>query len=86
MSDSGIAASADTWYKLRIVCNAAGDSVSFFINGTETSNSPITGANIPVGFAERFGAGVWLVKSAGTTERLAYVDRILVKKTLTTAR
>lgn len=85
-SDSNVAVAADTWYKLRVVCNAAGDSVSFFINGTETSNSPITGANIPVGFAERFGAGVWLVKSAGTTERLAYVDRILVKKTLTTAR
>jgi hypothetical protein len=85
-NDSNVAVAADTWYKLRIVCNAAADSVSFFINGTETSNSPITGANIPSGFAERFGAGAWLVKSAGTTERLTYVDRIMVKKTLTTPR
>lgn len=85
-NDSGTACNADQWYKLRIVCNAAANSVSFFIDGTETSNSPITGANIPSGFAERFGAGAWLVKSAGTTERLAYVDRIMVKKTLTTPR
>lgn len=80
------AVAADTWYKLRITVNAAGNSVRFDINGSQDASSPLTGANIPTGFAERFGAGVWAVKSAGTTERIAYVDRILVKQTLTTPR
>ena len=36
------------WVRLKIVVNAAGNSVSFFVNGTQVSGSPIT-TNIPVG-------------------------------------
>lgn len=47
--DTTIAVALDTWYKLTIVPNAAGDSVDFQINGTSrcqvTSNIPITTAN-----------------------------------------
>lgn len=80
------AVAADTWYRLRIECNAAGTEVKFFINDVEVSGSPITGANIPTGFAERTGIGCTLIKSAGTTERLAYVDYMYFRNVLTTAR
>lgn len=85
-SDSGTAVAADTWYKLRVVYDSTVPQARFYINGVETTNSPITGANLPTGFAERFGCGVMLLGSAGTTDRFAYVDYCMLQVNLTTTR
>lgn len=83
-SDSNVVVAAAAWIELRITYD--GTNVRFYIDDTETAGSPITGANIPTGFAELTGVGVWMVKSAGTTERAMYVDYMGVEHYLTTAR
>lgn len=67
-TDSGVAVAADTWYKLRIDVNAAGTSITFYVNdvlvATHTTN--ITAVLI----APRCR----IIKSLGTTSRTAYID------------
>lgn len=83
-SDSGIA--ADTgWHVFKIVINAAGNSVSFYIDGTETSNSPIS-TNIPTGASPDLYPLFMIKKTAGTTARELYGDFLGVYQQLTTAR
>lgn len=71
---------AGRWYRLRAEINAAGNSVSFFINGTlvktETNNIP-TGATTAVSS---------LIKTVGTTARTAWVDFIRIRQKFTTPR
>lgn len=84
-ADSGVAVAADTWVTLKITVNAAGSSVAFFIDGTETTNSPST-SHIPTGAGRQFGLGAYIVKSAGSTSRSAYLDYITATNNLTTPR
>lgn len=69
--------------KLRIDVNAAGTSAVFYIDnvavGTHTTN-------IPTGSSRRFGNGVQLLKSAGTTARTLDVDYLYMKTKFTTPR
>lgn len=46
-ANSNIAMTPNAWTRLKIIVNAAGTSVGFFINGTEIANSPLT-TNIPL--------------------------------------
>lgn len=79
--DSGITVAADTWYKLKIVINAAATEATFTIDGaasqtiTETLNTS-TGHGVICG----------LTKSAGTTARTMKVDYLGLKVTVTTPR
>lgn len=70
-TDSGLAAVAGTWYKLRIVVNAGATAVTFTIDGG-SSQSPTT--NIPTGAGREVGIGAGITKSAGTTARSVYLD------------
>lgn len=73
-ADSGIAATTD-WTYFEIEINADGTSISFFINGTEVSNSPIT-TNIPTSTDI-----YWLFrieKSAGTSARSLFNDKFMI--------
>jgi len=74
-----------SWTRLKIVVNAAGTSASFFINGTEVANSPIT-TNIPVGAGRELSIAAYIVKSVGTTARTAKLDYVAFDMDLTTAR
>lgn len=73
------------WHTWKVVANAAGTSVSFFMDGTEVSGSPIT-TNIPTGSGRETGFGFHIIKSAGTTERTFVSDWIAWDFSLTTPR
>jgi hypothetical protein len=45
--DSGVTFAADTWVTLEWWYESVGAGVHFYINGTETSNSPAVATNIP---------------------------------------
>ncbi len=73
------------WVRLKIVVNAAGTSVAFFVNGTEVSGSPLT-TNIPTGAGRELGIVMSIIKSAGTTSRSATLDYMVFDYDLTTPR
>ena len=80
-TDTAVAVAANTWVRLTLIVNAAGTSVTYYINGTLVAT--IT-TNIPAGGAGR--EGCLLLKSAGTTSVTANVDYHFVGKTFTTSR
>jgi len=69
------------WTKLRIVVNATASSVSFFVNGTELSSSPMT-MNIPDN-TDAMTIGWGITKSAGTTARIIDTDYVSFYQKLT---
>jgi len=74
---------ADTnWHIFKIVVNSGATSISFYIDGTEVTNSPIT-TNIPT-------ASLYLTmhqtKSLGTISQKIYQDLYTLNYTLTTPR
>jgi hypothetical protein len=73
------AGSTGAWVKLGIQINAAGTSVNYYINGVNVGN--IT-TNIPTGAARQTLIGAMIAKSAGTTNRIAYLDYYRAKYTL----
>lgn len=73
-----------TWTTLRIEINAAGNLVTFYINGTATGTTH--NANIPTGTARATGMGILLIKSVGTTARTVDIDYIAFDEALTTSR
>lgn len=69
------------WTKLRMVINADASSVSFFVNGTEVSGSPVT-SNIPNNTdSMTFGWGI--TKSFGTVARTIDTDYVFFHQKLT---
>lgn len=62
---------AATWVQLKIVINAAGNSVGFYVNNTLISTHT---ANIPTSAGRETGFGLMLIKSVGTTARTVDVD------------
>lgn len=74
---------ATGWITLEIRVNAAGTSASFFVNGSEVTNSPIT-TNIPT--TRDTGHVTIIQKSAGTASRAVWFDYWFFKQTLTSAR
>lgn len=74
---------ATGWVNLRIEVNAAGNSVTFYVNGTSVATHT---TNIPTGTSRVTGFGYLLIKSIGTTARTMDVDYIFCEQDLTTNR
>ncbi len=82
-TDTGVAAVAAAWTRLKVVVNAAGTSVEYFINGVSVGVMTNT---IPTGTGRQTGAVVHIIKSAGTTTRIVQIDWIWLHIDLTTSR
>lgn len=85
IGDSGVAAVNGTWMRFRIEVNSDATSVAFYINGTQTSNSPIT-TNIPNTSSNVFGRMFGMLKQAGTTARTAQIDYVELVQNFTSSR
>lgn len=66
---------ANTWVKLKIVVNAAGTSVDFYINDTKVATHT---TNIPTSLSQAVGFGWLTIKSAGTNQIATYTDYLSV--------
>jgi hypothetical protein len=82
-TDTGVAVVAGAWIRLKAVVNAAGTSVEYFINGVSVGTNT---TNIPTGTGRETGAIYSIVKSAGTTARLADIDWAWIHVELSTSR
>jgi len=82
-SDTGQAAQANTWTRLRIEVNAAGSEANFYIDGT--LKATIT-TNLPTGAGRELGVVASIIKSAGTTNRTAQIDYTYFKIDFSSAR
>jgi hypothetical protein len=81
-TNTSIAVVAGTWYKLRIDINAAGNSVTFYINNTlvatHTTNIPTSLIAMPITSL--------IVKTVGTTARTMLTDYFMYDETFTNPR
>src|SRR5574338_75673 len=74
---------ADTnWHVYKIIVNSGATSASFYIDGVQVANSPIT-STIPT---LKIGGLASIVKSAGTTSRSILLDLFTLNYVLTTSR
>lgn len=80
-TDLGIAVQAATWTKLKVVVNADGTAVSYYIGGVLVGTNVL---NIPT--ARNTGAIIQIIKSAGITSRSFRVDWLWLKHDLTVTR
>jgi hypothetical protein len=84
LTTSTTAVTASAWNKLRIEINAAGTSVTFYVNGTAIATHT---TNIPLASNSRyFLMKMGVAKTIGTTTRGFYCDYIGYENILTTAR
>lgn len=81
LTDSGLTVAANTWYKLRIVVNAAATSAECTIDGGNAATLTRT----MVTTTSR-GLACGLVKGVGSSARTAIVDYMSFNMTLTTPR
>jgi fibronectin-binding autotransporter adhesin len=81
--DTGTTVAMDTWYRMTVVVNAAGNSADFRINGVSKC-TVIT--NIPTGAGRVTGYGTSLQKTVGATDRDLDVDYIEIEGQFGTAR
>jgi hypothetical protein len=79
-TDTGVAVVAGQWYKLRIVVNAANTQINYLIDGTNVATHT-SGVGVSV-----MAAKVVHTKSIGTTNRIFYIDYLMIKQTFTTPR
>jgi len=75
---------ATGWTNLRIEVNAAGNSVTYYVNGVAMGVSHTT--NIPTGTARVAGFGYLMIKSIGTTASTMDVDYLFCESDFTTNR
>lgn len=80
---SSTAVAAGVWLKLKIVVNANGTNVDFFVNGTNIGS--VT-TNIPITVARVCGPTLIITKSAGTTALTMLVDYFTFEQVFTTPR
>jgi hypothetical protein len=81
-TNSSIPVVAGTWYKLRIDINAAGNSVSFYINDTFITTHT---TNIPTSLTQMYITSL-MVKTAGTTARTMLTDYFMYEEIFTNPR
>jgi hypothetical protein len=81
--DSAITVATSTWYFLEAEVNAAGTSVTFYIN--KSSVGSIT-TNIPIVAGRETGFALGIVKSLGTTNRVVNLDSYYLEMDYTTLR
>jgi len=74
----GVAITADTFYRLRTVVNAAGTEVEFYINGV-LSGTATTAADIPTGITFNQFYNAHIYKTAGLANRILYIDLSTLK-------
>lgn len=75
-------AASTSWVVLKIIANAAGTSIAYYINGSEVANSPIT-TNIPaLGIVPQ----IQFQTTVGATAKNLLVDLYTLQQVLTTAR
>jgi hypothetical protein len=73
-SCSNVAVAADTWYDWDIWYES-GVGVHFIVNGTECTNSPMNGSNLPTASGEEFSTYMFKMnKTVGATARVTYLD------------
>jgi hypothetical protein len=82
-TDTTIAAVAGAWTRLKIVVNADGTSVEYFINGVSVG---VVTTNIPTGAGRTTGGHISIIKSAGTTSRAVDIDWVWLHIDLATSR
>lgn len=82
-TDTATVAAAGAWTRLKLVVNAAGTSVEYFINGVSVGSNT---ENIPTGAGRETDAVLSIIKTAGTTARTADVDWAWLHIDLTTSR
>jgi hypothetical protein len=82
-SHSGISATAGAFVKFKIIVNAAGTSVTFYINDNLVAT---VATNIPTTSSRTLGYGMAIYKSAGTNSRSFHHDYIYVQGDLATNR
>ncbi len=78
-----VSTAADTWTRLRMVINAAGTQVDFYVGDTLMHSAT---TNIPVGAGKSMRPFLKLTKSAGTTARKVYCDYFRIRYALTARR
>jgi hypothetical protein len=84
LTTSTVAVTASAWNKLRIEINAAGTSITFYVNGVSIATHT---TNIPLASNSRYVLmKTGLAKTIGTTTRGFYCDYIGYENILTTAR
>jgi hypothetical protein len=76
---TSVAVTASQWYVLRIVVNAGGTSIEFFIDGVSVATHT---TNLPTLITPRIAN----VKTTGTTNRNAFIDYALLQQVFTTPR
>ena len=81
--DTGITVAANTWYRLNVSVNGAGNSADFATDGT--SRCQIT-ANIPTASGRDTGFGANILKTVGTTARTFQIDYMEVRGDLAASR
>jgi hypothetical protein len=83
-TDTNVALTASTWYKLSVVVNAAATSVGFYINNSLVATHT---TNIPSGVGDALGAGIYTERlSTGGTARMTLLDYMDTEIILTTER
>jgi len=82
-TDTAVAVVAGAWIRLKVVVNADGTSVEYFINGTSVGSNT---TNIPTGTGRETTGLCNLVKSAGTTARTVDIDWTWIHIDLSTSR
>lgn len=82
-TDTNVVLGAGTFSNYEIRVNAAGTSITFYINGTLVATNT---TNIPTGAGRWTGLGFKIEKSAGSTARLLYMDWYKFLLTRTSSR
>jgi hypothetical protein len=80
---SSTSVTAGAWVKLRLEINAPGTSVTFYVNGSAIGTHS---ANIPLGAGRQLGPIASIIKTVGTTARLAHIDYYYQRMVLSTPR
>ena len=81
--DVGITVAVDTWYRLTVVVNSAGDSTDFQVNGV--SKCQVT-TNIPTGAGRNTRWGDQIIKDSGSSNRYIDLDYVDVQAQFGTSR
>ena len=82
-TDSAVAVVEDAWIRLKIIVNATGTSVAFYIDDVLVATNVL---NIPIVAGRNTSLNVNIRKSAGVTSRSLYVDWLWYHHDLTASR
>lgn len=82
VTDSTVTVAINTWYKLKVVVNAAGTNATFTVNG---ANSSTVSTNFPATSAGYIFSG-GIRKTLGTAVREAFIDYVYASILFTSGR